>query len=194
MRSPHGAFGLACLLVVCAPSAASATIIEAMSLDELVRGADAVALVTCVDERALRDQRNRIVTDYELRLDEVMKGSAAPGSHLTMRRLGGIIGDLGMRVEGEPSMQPGQRYVVFLRRLPGGGPLRPVGMSQGVMPVEETRGVLTVQPGAAGLSLVQRGAGGGLHPAPAALLHAESFERLRERVEESRARPGAVRP
>ena len=72
--------------------------------------------------------------------------------------------------------------MVFLRRLDD-GLLRPVGMSQGVMPVSEAAGVLTVQPGGGGLSLVQRGAQGGLHPAPAALLHAEEYERLRERVE-----------
>lgn len=193
MRSTLGALALAALLASVTPSAAHATITEALSLDELVQQADIVALVTCVDQHALRDDRSRIVTDYALRVDEVMKGSATVGSQITMRRLGGVIGDLGMRVEGEPHLVAGRRYVVFLRRIDR-GVSRPVGMSQGVMPVEEPHGVLTVQPGGGGLSLVQRGAGGGLHPAPAALLHEEPFERLRERVEAIRERQVGAQP
>ncbi len=192
MRSTHAALALAGLLSVLAPAAVSrATIIEAMSLDELATHADAIALVTCVDARASRDDYGRIVTDYDLTVEETIKGDVGPGGRLTMRRLGGEIGDLGMRIEGEPHLVQGQRYLVFLRSTDR-AVMRPVGMSQGVMPVEETAGVLTVRPGGGGLALVQRGAEGELHPAPAALLHAEPFERLRERIEA--IRPGTIRP
>lgn len=195
MRSTHGAWALALSLVL-APAVASATITEALSLEQLVQHADTVALVTCVDHRASYDSRQRIVTDYTLRIEEVMKGRASVGATVEMRRLGGVIGDLGMRVEGEPYLEEGQRYLVFLRHTDA-GPHRPVGMSQGVMSVSEDGGVLTVQPGGGGLSLVQRGADGRLHPAPAALLHEAQLEQLRERVETIRRQQstgGTVRP
>lgn len=160
---------------------ADATIVEALSLNALVEGADHVLLVTCLGERALRDGHRRIVTDYEVRVEEVIKGGASTGDRLTVRRIGGEIGDLGMRIEGEPRLTPGERYVVFLRTM-GGGILRPVGMSQGVLPVLDEAGVATVQPGGAGLSLVRRGGTGGLVPAQAALLDPEPWERLRGRV------------
>ena len=163
-----------------ATAPAGATISEALSLDALVAQADLVLLVTCDSERALRDERQRIVTDYGLVVEDVLKGGASPGAALTMRRIGGEIGDLGMRIEGEPRLAPGDRYLVFLRST-AGGVLRPVGMSQGVLPVREEAGVPIVSPGGAGLALVER-AGGGLLPAPAALIHPEPWERVRERV------------
>ena len=171
-------------------SPAHATISEALSLDALVREADHVALVTCVDARASRDGRRRIVTDFTLRVEEAMKGGTPAGATLTMRSLGGAIGDLGMRVEGEPHPEVGGRYLVFLRRLRDGRTLRPVGMSQGVMPVQERNGELIVQPGGGGMALMQRGGGGQLVPAPPALIHPEPFPTVRDRVEESVARQG----
>lgn len=161
---------------------ASATISEALSLDELVGRADHVVLATATGARALRDSRDRIVTDYTLRVDEAMKGGATIGSALTMRSLGGAIGDLGMRIEGEPRLEIGRQYVLFLTRSASGA-LRPVGMSQGVLPVREVAGRATVMPGGEGLSLVSRVQGGQLAPAPAALIHPEPYLELRERVD-----------
>lgn len=163
-------------------SDASATLSEALSLADLVHDADHVVLVTCVDERALRDAHGRIVTDYAVTVEDVMGGSASAGDSLTVRRLGGELGDLGMTIAGEPRLAVGERYVLFLRDM--SGVLRPVGMSQGVLPVRERAGVPWAHPGGAGLSLVQRGTGGQLVPAPAALLRPEPLEALRERIED----------
>lgn len=182
-------------MVLFAPVApASATISEALSLQELVARADHVVLATAASAHAQRDARNRIVTDYALRVSEVMKGDAAIGSTLTMRSLGGVLGDLGMRVEGEPHLTTGERYVVFLGRT-SSGLLRPVGMSQGVFPVRGAGGAATVLPGGGGLSLVQRVQGGQLVPAPGALPHPLRYDELRERVDRVLEREsGAVQP
>ena len=176
-------------------SPALATVSQALSLGELVDRADHVVLASCVDAQASRDARRRIVTDFSLRVEESMKGGAAAGDTLTMRALGGAIGDLGMRVEGEPHLEVGRRYLVFVRATRDGRILRPVGMSQGVMPVEEQGGELTVQPGGEGMALVQRARGGRLVPAPAAILHPEPYALLRDRVEHLVDEPGgAVAP
>ncbi|HEY8431329.1 MAG TPA: hypothetical protein VIL20_23275 [Sandaracinaceae bacterium] len=182
------------LSVLGVASSAHATISEALSLEELVRRADHVVVATAIGERARRDARGRIVTDYTVRVDEVMKGDARPGATLVMTRLGGVLGDVGMRVEGEPSLEVGARYVLFLDRLSDGRTLRPVGMSQGVLPVQDRGGEPTVLPGGGGLSLVQRVRGGRLVPAPAAILHATPLAELRDRVERIEDRRGAVRP
>jgi hypothetical protein len=181
--------------VVLLAAPASATISEALSLDDLVGRADHVVLASTVGSRALRDARNRIVTDYTLRVEDVMKGDAAIGSTLTMRSLGGAIGDIGMRIEGEPRLESGRQYVVFLARTSSGA-LRPVGMSQGVLPVREVSGTTTVMPGGGGLSLVQRVQGGQLVPAPAALLHPQPYRELRARVDHviEGGRRGTVSP
>ncbi len=174
-------------------SPASATISEALSLRELVQQADHVVLATTVGARARRDTYGRIVTDYTVEVQDVLKGPARLGEPLVMTSLGGAIGDLGMRVEGEPHLRVGSRYVLFLRRA--GGTLRPVGMSQGALAVREGDEPL-VLPGGGGLSLVQRGQGGQLMPAPAALIHPEPYPRLRERVGEvvDGEPEGTVRP
>lgn len=195
MRSTIALAVLTLALSLTLPRSASATVTEALSLRDLTQRADLVVLATAVAESARRDARGRIVTDVALRIEEALKGDARAGSTITMTRLGGAIGDIGMRVEGEPRFTVGERYVVFLYRTHGGA-LRPVGMSQGVMPVDDDGGETMVLPGGAGLSLVERVAGGRLAPAPGALIHAMPYLELRDRVgvviegEQS----GAVRP
>lgn len=190
MQHPTGprAAGLTlAALVALAASPARATLSEALSLNDLVRQSEHVVLVTCVGEQSLRDDRDRIVTDYAIRVDEVSRGPAQPGQTLTLRRLGGELGDLGMRIEGEPRLAVGERYLVFL--YAAGDVLRPVGMSQGVLPVSDDGGVLVVHPGGAGLGLVTRGPDGRLVPSPPALQSEEPWERLRERLDTVRGAP-----
>lgn len=181
-----GAWIAGCAFAVILASAASparATVSQALSLSELVNRADLVVVATCVDHRASWDERRRIVTDYSVRVDEALKGDISPGEMLTMRRLGGVLGDLGMRIEGEPHLETGQRYLLFLRIASDAPFTRPVGMSQGVMTVNERQGSWMVQPGGSGLTLMERARGGQLVPAPPALLHPEPLDRLRQRVE-----------
>jgi len=89
MRQRAAAGLCAAALIGLWASDASATLSEALSLADLVHEADHVVVVTCVDERTLRDSRNRIVTDYDVTVEEVMGGPSSAGDRLTMRRLGG---------------------------------------------------------------------------------------------------------
>jgi hypothetical protein len=162
-----GIAAAASLLALAAlPAAASVT--TALDLRELVTEAEHVVLATVVSQRSSYDARRRIVTDVTLRVEDAMKGGRAAGATLVVRRLGGAIGDLGMRVEGEASFADGERVVLFGATI--GGHLRPVGLSQGVLPVRtDTAGRELVFPGGGGLALV-REVRGRLVPAPAALL------------------------
>lgn len=158
---------LAGLLAAASATTASASVVEALELSELVARAERVVLGRVVDKRARWDGRGRIVTDVTLRVQERMKG--APGDTITLTRLGGSIGEVGMKVAGEPSFRVGERRIVFARPGRNGG-WRPVGMSQGALPVVDDAGREVVMPGGAGLSLVHQH-GSQLVPAPAALLH-----------------------
>ncbi len=165
MHRLTGALVAALLLFASLPALASVT--TARSLADLVREAEDVVVVEALDENSHYDTRGRIVTDVRLRVRETMKGSHSSGDELMVRVLGGAVGDIGMRIEGEPTFAVGQRSVLFAKTA--GAHLRPVGMSQGVLPILEHAGVDFVTPGGAGLHLVQR-SGTQLIDAPAALL------------------------
>ena len=189
MFSPRAcARSLAVLLVlVLGPAAvARATQVQALDLRELVRQADHVVAVTALSEVSHLDHLDRIVTDTTVRVDESFRGGAPVGATLVLRKLGGVLGDLGLHVEGEASVGPGERVLLFARAFPADGVVRPVGMSQGVLPIRRAAGLDAVLPGGSGLALVQRGADGALRPAPGALASPvpadEIFSRVRDLV------------
>lgn len=148
---------------------AVASVARALDLPELVRRADRVAVVTALDQRASWDRYGRIVTDVTVQIDELVKGDPTASRVVEIRSLGGTIGNIGMRVEGETALSSGERALLFLRR-DAGSRLRAVGLSQGIMRIDRQDGVDWVQPGGRGLAL-QRQVGGQLTTAPPALLY-----------------------
>jgi hypothetical protein len=173
---------------------AEATIIEAMPLEELVSRADHVVIGTVLATDAHYDERGRIVTDVRIRVDSTMKGPAQVGSELVVRRLGGVVGDIGMRVEGEPEFDTGDRRLLFLRDR--GLYCRAVGMSQGSLPLRSENGRTWVESGTTGLALVRR-EGVELVPASAAITEPVPLdtvlERIRALVSQSRVEEGPRR-
>lgn len=183
------AAALAALCLATAPAVASVT--EALDLPTLVRESDFVLVGRATHAEARWDAGRRIVTDVTLRVERSMKGDAAPGDEVIVRQLGGSIGELGMRVAGEPTIGTGDRLVLFGRRSGTGAHLRSVGMSQGVLPVRVEEGRDVVHPGGAGLALVRQ-VQGQLVTAPPALVHPRPLDELeadiRRIVEEGRGR------
>lgn len=169
-------------LVVVAP--ASATLSLAVSLPELVQEAEHVVVAEAVDSNVHRDHLHRIVTDVTFRVEENLKGSSRAGGTLEVRRLGGVIGDIGLRVEGEPSFRTGNRYLLFVQRFRSGGPLRPIGMSQGVLRIERQSGIDVAIPSLGGLGLRQRGPDGRLQPAEPAFGRPQPLDVVRVRIGE----------
>lgn len=180
---------LAGLSLATVPVAASVT--EALDLAQLVRQSDHVVLARATGAEARWDSRRRIVTDVTVIVEQSLKGDASVDERLVVRQLGGSIGELGMRVAGEPSIASGDRVLLFGRRMRGDH-LRAVGMSQGVLPVRvDADGRDMVHPGGAGLALVQR-AQGQLVTAPPAVIHPRPLEdvvaEIRRVVERTRDR------
>lgn len=181
---------LAALAGIVTAAPASATVTEALELEELVTRADVIVVAEVTGQRALRDPRGRIVTDVTLRVDETMKGAPVTGDQVKVRCLGGTIGDIGMRVPGEPSFRNGERRLLFGRHGQGSR-LRPVGMAQGALPVRQQDGRTMVMPAAQNLSLVRQ-TGGRVVQAPPAVLHPRPLGVLRNEIRDL-VRNGAER-
>lgn len=166
---------LAALLVA---SPADASIVQGLELPELVRHADRIVLGRVLFSESFQRPDGQIGTWHRIGVEREIRGSAPDEREVIVETLGGQIGDVGMRVEGEPSFTVGERVLVFIR---DGGPytaFRPVGMGQGVMRVRMKRGVETVTQNREGLMLVRRNAQGRLEKSLGALPDKERLDAL----------------
>ena len=119
---------------------AEATMVMPLDLDALIDGAEriAVARVESQEARWTADH-GAIYTEVTLRVMQPLKapgGQAAEmaaGNLVTVRREGGVVGNVGMRVAGAPQFSEGEEVLVFLERR--GAALWTVGMAQGKMRV-----------------------------------------------------------
>ena len=74
----------------------------------------------------------RIVTYTRVNVEQAAYGS--PDKTIWVRTLGGVVGKIGQRVEGEAVLVPGERAVLFLKSSPEGH-FRVVEMAQGHYPL-----------------------------------------------------------
>lgn len=123
------------------PIPAAATDRRVLSVAELVSGADAVVVSRLESSRA-EWQRSRIVTRHRLQVGEVWRGDLKPEASISVLTLGGVVGEIGQRVNGQVNLPPDAELVVFLAKA---GPAndrhyRIVGMTQGVFNVKRAPG------------------------------------------------------
>ena len=183
---------LAALLLVGLPvglpaSPANASIVQGLELHELVAHADRIVLGRVLFSESFVRADGQLGTWHRIAVERELRGRAPEEREVIVETLGGQIGDLGMRVEGEPSFPVGERVLVFVR---DGGPytaFRPVGMGQGVMRVRMEEGVETVMQSHEGLMLMRRNAKGRLERSLGALPQKERLDvllsKLRDIVE-----------
>lgn len=166
---------LAALLVA---SPADASIVQGLELPELVRHADRIVLGRVLFSESFQRPDGQLGTWHRIGVEREIRGRAPDEREVIVETLGGQIGDVGMRVDGEPSFTVGERVLVFIR---DGGPytaFRPVGMGQGVMRVRMKRGVETVTQNREGLMLVRRNAQGRLEKSLGGLPDKERLDAL----------------
>ncbi|MFT3927581.1 MAG: hypothetical protein QM778_33925 [Myxococcales bacterium] len=155
------------LWLVVSPSV-RASLVLAMDLSELVKEAQVVVLARVMGQRSSYDERGRIVTDVQMQVEQAEKGDLAPGASVVVRKLGGAVNGVSMRIEGEPSFTVGETVLLFGSDPQQRALLRPVGMSQGALRVFERDGARWVRSGTSNLALVKKSAGT-LTPQPAAV-------------------------
>src|SRR5437867_10443567 len=104
-------------LLAAAP--AGATMVERLSLEQLVERSERIVQGRC--ERTWSDwdaKHQSIWTHWEIQVTEPIKGG--PVTKLVISEPGGIVGDVGMLVEGVPHYEPGEEIVLFLYKTPIG--------------------------------------------------------------------------
>lgn len=160
---------------------ASASIVEALDLEELTAQADCIVLGRVVWAEPILHSDGKISTWSRIEVERTLRGTDPAQREILVETLGGQIGDIGMRVAGEPSFAVGERALVFVRD-DGKSVFRPVGMAQGVMRVRRQGGSDTVAPSRTDLALVRRNEKGGLVRSKGPLTREEDLERFLGRV------------
>jgi hypothetical protein len=117
-------------LALLTTSFASATTVEKMSLRDLAKKSDAIVLARVEDETARYDANKEIYTYITLRVLEPVKGPKADAV-ITIRQIGGTVGDIASFVPGTPSFKKGEEVVVFLTKNDGAGYPWVMGLLQG---------------------------------------------------------------
>ncbi len=181
------------LAAVLFTSPADGSIVQGLELEELTQKADRIVLGRVLFSESFLHQNGQIWTWHRVAVDQEIRGRAPDEQELIIETLGGQIGDIGMRVEGEATFSVGERVLVFAS---GGGPysaFRTVGMAQGVMRVRSERGVDTVHQSREGLMLVRRDAQGRLKRNFGALPEPERLDTLIGRLKQIAAEQEAGR-
>jgi hypothetical protein len=129
--------GLLCALLP--PRAATSTVVNPPSFDDLVAGARSIFVGEVIGRRAIWDsspEGRSIVTLVTFRVEDVWKGTVAPVTQLEF--LGGTIDDITFEVSGVPVFRLGQRDVLFVGANPRAmSPL--VGFMHGRLRIERDR-------------------------------------------------------
>ena len=92
---------------------AGASVSIQVSWDGLLPESTAAAVVTPSDSRSVWEN-GRIYTYTHVHVDRGIAGDLATGGDAWVRTMGGIVGNVGQRVEGEAVLAPGQASLLFL--------------------------------------------------------------------------------
>jgi hypothetical protein len=132
------------LLVSLWATVAQATVLVPMDTAELTARADRVILGVVESQAAhWTSDHQAIYTDVTVRVTQSYKGGAAPGERVVVRREGGSLDGLGMRVFGAAQFAVGEEVVVFTEKR--AGIAYTVGMTQGKLHVyQDSDGVKRV--------------------------------------------------
>jgi hypothetical protein len=98
---------------------ARASVSLAVDFDALLADSEIAGVVTPIGRRSLWES-GRIYTYTEARFDRVIAGDAALGQHVWIRTMGGVVGHVGQRVDGEAVLLPGESSLLFLQEGPAG--------------------------------------------------------------------------
>ena len=119
---------------IIAPTSAEATTVIKMNVEKLSVRSDAIVLGQ-VESFESHWEGNRIVTDVRLRVVVPVKGEHDAETVITVKRLGGTVGDLRQVTPGATDFAKGEKLLVFLDKVEseqsGATKLVVMGMSQG---------------------------------------------------------------
>jgi len=132
---------------------ARASVLTKLSLSDMTARAEHVLVgrVERIESKFAPGYDGLIITEVQIRCSRSIRG-AKEGTLLTVRHIGGTVGELGQKVFGEASYQVGEE-VVLLAELREGS-LYSVGMAQGKLHIDRSTGTPRVQVDLGGAELL----------------------------------------
>jgi hypothetical protein len=177
MKRNLARFAAAALAALLATQPAGASVSILLRYVELV-DATHIAVVVLPLRTESRWENGRIYSSTVGRIESVIAGSAKVGDEVTIRALGGTVGELGQSVEGEPVFDHNRPALVFLRPTQDGR-YTVVGRAQGQYVVEHKLGLPRVRASRQTGTLLRRVAPvGPLSPGVLAKVGAPAFEMM----------------
>ncbi|HEX6836237.1 MAG TPA: hypothetical protein VF334_06665 [Polyangia bacterium] len=143
---------------ICVGFAAHATVLVPLDTRALTDRAERIVLGT-VESQVSRwsSDHQAIYTDVTIRVSRAYKGAVKPGERVVVRREGGVVDGMGMRVYGAASFTVGEEVVVFMETR--GNAMWTVGMTQGKLRVTVgDDGVKKVAPALGDVAFTQKSA------------------------------------
>jgi hypothetical protein len=136
------------LILTLCPAISSATIMRALSLEQMTKDADSIVYGEVVKQVAdWNAEKTRIYTMTTVRVTEEWKGEAKTDSLIVIRQIGGSVGALTQSVAGNAQLSTGETVIVFLERSPREAVHFIIGMTQGKFGVKTVGTSRLVQPG-----------------------------------------------
>ena len=132
---------------------AEASVLTKLTLSDMTGRAEQVLVgrVERVDSKFAPGYDGLIITEVQIRCHRSIRG-AKEGTLITVRHLGGAVGELGQKVFGEASYQVGEEVVLLAE--PREGALYSVGMAQGKLHIDRSTGTPRVQVDLGGAELL----------------------------------------
>jgi hypothetical protein len=92
---------------------AGASVSIQVTWDGLLRESTAAAIVTPTESQSVWEN-GRIYTYTQVHVDRAVAGDLATGADAWVRTMGGVVGKIGQRVEGEAVLAPGYASLLFM--------------------------------------------------------------------------------
>jgi len=137
-----------------APTDAAASVSIAVGFENLVKDADAVAVITPGEHQCVWED-GKIITYTKVHVDQGVAGDVG-GADTWVRTRGGVVGQIGQLVDGEPVLTEDKPSLLFLRKFKTGGIYEVSARAQGQYPLkidEATKAKRIVRAGSVGMIL-----------------------------------------
>ena len=137
-------------------NAALATTVQKLSLQELTKKSDSIVMARVDDATSSWDANHKeIYSYYTLRVLQPVNGRKGETT-ITLREIGGTVGNIASIVPGMPSCKKGEEVVVFLTQKDAAGYPWVMGLQQGKYSIVEKNGAKVVRNDLGGTELLSK--------------------------------------
>jgi len=143
-------------LTLAGAQAALATTVQKLSLQELTKKSDSIVMARVDDATSSWDASHKeIYSYYTLHILQPVKGRKDETT-ITLREIGGTVGNIASIVPGMPSFKKGEEVILFLTQKDAAGYPWVMGLQQGKYSIVEKNGTKVVRNDLAGTELLTR--------------------------------------